>query len=157
MPGFDRGQLLFKFRYPILILLLGLILIGGEYLFFKSGMNFSGTKVEVLGSSTGNLAANISGNSNASGSAVLVVEISGEVISPGVYKLPSGSRVDDLLIAAGEFSANDDMIWTDRYLNRAAKISDGQNIYPWSWPAVEWHDCQRRKWGSNYIIIKFIR
>jgi competence protein ComEA len=127
MQGFDSGELLTKFRYPILILLIGTILIGGGIFFYKSGLNFGGTKVEVLGSTTENSSADVSGS--ASGSGELVVEISGEVINPGVYKLPNGSRVDDLLIVAGGFSANADRAWTDRYLNRAAKITDGQKVY----------------------------
>jgi len=50
MHGFDYKELFFKFRYPILILFAGLILVGGEFLFFKSGFVSDGTKVEVLDS-----------------------------------------------------------------------------------------------------------
>jgi competence protein ComEA len=59
----------------------------------------------------------------------ITVEIAGEVLSPGVYKLPRESRVDDLLVAAGGFSADADRGWTDKYLNRAAKLTDGQKVY----------------------------
>jgi protein involved in polysaccharide export with SLBB domain len=31
----------------------------------------------------------------------ITVDISGEVINPGVYKLPDGGRIGDLLVAAG--------------------------------------------------------
>jgi len=59
----------------------------------------------------------------------LVVEISGEVIKPGVYKLPAGSRIDDLLIASGGLSGNADRELVAKNINRAAKLVDGQKIY----------------------------
>jgi competence protein ComEA len=48
---------------------------------------------------------------------------------PGVYKLVSGSRVDDLLVLSGGFSSDANRVWTDKYLNRAAKLTDGQKVY----------------------------
>ena len=104
-------------RYLLLLGFIGLILVGGGIFFFKSGLNSGGTKVEVLNAETSDNLKNIT------------AEISGEVVRPGVYKLPDGSRIDDLLIAAGGFSVNADRVWTDKYLNRAAKIIDGQKIY----------------------------
>jgi len=59
----------------------------------------------------------------------ITAEIAGEVIKPGVYKLPVGSRVDDLLTVSGGFSAGADRVWTDQYLNWAAKLTDGQKVY----------------------------
>lgn len=119
MDGFNYRELLSKFRYPLLIFLIGMVLVLGGVFFFKSGLSFSGTKVEVL---TDGVEENDSSKS-------ITAEISGEVISPGVYKLSSDARVDDLLIAAGGFSQRADREWTDKYLNRAAKVSDGQKIY----------------------------
>jgi competence protein ComEA len=121
MQSFDYKELITKFRYPILILLSGLILMGGGYFFFKSGPGTSGTKVEVLGNSTENSATD--------SAKIITVEISGAVITPGVYKLPDGSRINDLLVVAGGFSGKADRTWTDKYLNRAAKITDGQKVY----------------------------
>ena len=118
MVGFDYRQLLIKFRYPLLIFLVGLILITGEIFFFKSGLSSPSTKVEVLNAETQN--DNLKN---------VTIEISGEVLKPGVYKLPDGSRIDDLLIAAGGFSNKADRVWTDKYLNRAAKLTDGQKVY----------------------------
>ena len=114
--GFD-GFLL-KYRYQFLLILLGLILVGGGYLFFKKSADISPTKVEILSHSTDD--PEVLG---------ITAEISGAVINPGVYKLPAESRIDDLLIAAGGFSADADRVWTDKYLNRAAKLTDGQKIY----------------------------
>lgn len=70
-------------------------------------------------------------NATASGqiSGEITVEIAGEILKPGVYKLPAGSRIDDLLVTAGSFSVGADGVWTDKYLNRAAKLTDRQKVY----------------------------
>ena len=87
-------------------------------MFFKKSFNFSSTKVEVLQTSTGTREG-----------VEITAEISGAVISPGVYKFSDSARIDDLLIAAGGFSGDADRIWSDKYLNRAAKLTDGQKVY----------------------------
>ena len=115
-PALD--ELLLKYRYPLLILTLGLILTACGAFFIKSGLLSSPTKVEVLEATT---------SGQAKGE--MVAEITGEVINPGVYRLPPGSRVDDLLVAAGGFSADADRVWTDKFLNRAARITDGQKVF----------------------------
>jgi len=58
-----------------------------------------------------------------------VIEVSGAVETPGVYKLSTNARVEDALIAAGGISADADRNWMEKTLNRAAKITDGQKIY----------------------------
>lgn len=105
-------------RALVLLGTIGLILIAVGIFFFRSGMNFGGTKVEVLSESD-----EINNTEN------ITVEIAGEVIKPGVYKLSDGSRIDDLLVVAGGLTSDADRIWTDKYLNRAAKITDGQKVY----------------------------
>lgn len=117
MQGFDYNELLFKFRYPLLVLLLGLILAGVGVFVFKSGFT-SSTKVEVLNNSTQN-----------QGVDKITVEIAGAVINPGVYKLAPGARIEDLLTASGGLSEDADRSWTDKYLNRAARLTDGQKIF----------------------------
>ena len=66
---------------------------------------------------------------NASQSAMIVVDVEGAVISPGVYNLPGNSRVKDALIASGGISAGADKLWISKNLNLALKISDGAKIY----------------------------
>lgn len=117
MQSFDLDELFVKYRYPLLILLVGFILLTTGILFFKS-WGLPGTKVEVLSTST----------QNGEGQE-LTVEISGSVITPGVYKFPGGARIDDLIIKAGGFSLNADRSWTEKYLNRAAKLTDGQKVF----------------------------
>jgi competence protein ComEA len=59
----------------------------------------------------------------------LVVDIEGGVISPGIHRLPAGSRVADALAAAGGFAEGADLAAAARSLNLAAAIVDGQQIY----------------------------
>jgi competence protein ComEA len=117
MQGFDIDDILIRFRLPLIILMTGLILFGGGIFLAKVGNPLSATKLEVLEM----------GETGASED--LTVEISGEVTNPGVYRLAENSRIEDLLIASGGFSTDADQGWTDKYLNRAAKLSDGQKIY----------------------------
>lgn len=55
----------------------------------------------------------------------VVVAAAGAVVHPGVYKLPAGSRVIDVVAAAGGANADADL---DR-VNLAAKVTDGQRVY----------------------------
>lgn len=111
---------LFKNRYLILVVLSGLILIVLGYIFSKNVEGLpSSSKIEVLDAS-----------SEVKDDVIeLVVEISGEVQNPGVYKLPAGSRIDDLLIASGGLSQNADRELVAKNINRAAKLFDGQKLY----------------------------
>ncbi|QQG41603.1 MAG: ComEA family DNA-binding protein [Candidatus Woesebacteria bacterium] len=118
MHSFNIDELLNRFRYPLLIFLGGLIATGAGVFFFKSGLVSPSTKVEVLSGSTDNSTVG-----------EIIVEIAGEVVKPGVYKLPGDSRIEDLLVISNGFSVNADRVWTDKYLNRAAKLTDGQKVY----------------------------
>ncbi|OGG22208.1 hypothetical protein A3D03_04625 [Candidatus Gottesmanbacteria bacterium RIFCSPHIGHO2_02_FULL_40_13] len=59
----------------------------------------------------------------------IAFDIEGAVEKPGLYQLDEGTRVDDILILAGGFSANADREWAEKSLNRAAKLIDGGKIY----------------------------
>ena len=54
----------------------------------------------------------------------LIVQVAGEVANPGVYRLEKGSRVLDVIQAAGGFSASADA----DSINQAALLLDGQKI-----------------------------
>jgi competence protein ComEA len=59
-----------------------------------------------------------------SGGTDVVVDVAGAVQDPGVYRLPSGSRVVDALVRAGGPS-NGAML---EAINRAARLVDGQQV-----------------------------
>lgn len=59
-----------------------------------------------------------------SSSSRLLVDVSGEVRRPGVYKLPAGARVNDALIEAGGATGKADLT----LINRAATLTDGQQV-----------------------------
>lgn len=54
----------------------------------------------------------------------MVVYIAGEVVNPGVFPLPQGSRVNDVVIAAGGLTEKANSI----PINLAEKLRDGQKI-----------------------------
>ena len=119
LNNFHFDEFLFKYRWSLTLLLIGLILIGLGVFIAKDSVNLSSTEVEVLDSNTSSLEE----------VSEIVVEVSGAVESPGVFSFPSGARIENALIASGGISANADRIWIEKYLNRAAKIIDGQKIY----------------------------
>ena len=124
--GFDLDDFFEKNRIPIILLLIGFILIGlGLIIFKKDVFNLSSNKIEVLEDEN---KTNKNDGSD-SGIGILVVEVAGAVEKPGVYKFRSGDRVDDALIAAGGLSADCDRNWVEKYVNRAAKLVDGQKLY----------------------------
>ncbi len=55
----------------------------------------------------------------------LIIDVTGEVVSPGVYELPAGSRVIDAIRAAGGAKAKAAL----SELNLARVIKDGEQIY----------------------------
>jgi competence protein ComEA len=57
--------------------------------------------------------------------ALVIVDVRGAVSKPGVYTLPVGSRVQDVLAQAGGTSSNADT----RPLNLARKLNDGEQLY----------------------------
>ena len=108
--------LLYRYRYFIISLVLGMVFLVAGYIIFNSKV-FEGTKIEVLGTTEAEIEND------------LVIEISGSVEKPGVYKLKFDSRVDDLLILAGGLSALADRLWVEKNINRALKLVDGQKVY----------------------------
>jgi len=73
----------------------------------------------------GGSAGSATSTSTTSAVADLVVQAAGSVVRPGVYRLAPGSRVDDLVTAAGGFGPGAD---PDR-VNLAAPLADGVRVW----------------------------
>lgn len=54
----------------------------------------------------------------------IVVDLRGEVVKPGVYQLPAGSRLDDAIVAAGGLTEDADLT----QLNLAERLQDGSIV-----------------------------
>ena len=59
---------------------------------------------------------------------LLVVDVEGAVLRPGIIELPVGSRVADAIEAAGGYSAEADLGAAAAHVNLAAPLRDGQQI-----------------------------
>src|SRR5690606_36539781 len=63
----------------------------------------------------------IIGETTESQRGVFVVEVSGAVVSPGVYEIEEGKRIEEAIEVAGGLTESADTIWISKVLNRAAK------------------------------------
>lgn len=106
-------------KYVVSFFLLGLLFLGLGIFLYKAGL-FEEAKVEVV---------ETRGVGGSDGESQVVVEVAGAVEKPGVYRLDSVSRVEDLLVEAGGLAGEADREWASKNLNRAAKLVDGQKIY----------------------------
>ena len=112
--GFDLGGS--KPRLIVLVLFFaGLFVLAlGAGLFFFKNQGSSG-EIEIL-SAHSNDPINQS---------EIVVHVDGAVANPGVYDVPTGSRVTDVIGAAGGLTDDADQT----KINLAAKVADGSKVY----------------------------
>jgi competence protein ComEA len=101
-------------------------LFGSESLMAKSSEGYSS---DGLSSNVSEIdSAGLSTNTN------LLVDLSGAVVNPGVYELPPGSRVRDLLGESGGIVPEANSEWVMKKLNLAEEVVDKQKIYiPFDW------------------------
>ena len=69
-----------------------------------------------------------SGSTVALASALVVVDVEGAVLRPGVIELPTGSRVADAIEAAGGYGPDADLVAAAAQVNLAATLRDGQQV-----------------------------
>lgn len=103
-----------KFKIPIALSLLGIVLIIGGL--FASGLNQQQPK-------------DFPKQSMVDSQKMISVDVSGAVNKPGVYQLIMGSRIEEAISAAGGFSETANGEYISKYLNMAQKLSDGSKIY----------------------------
>jgi competence protein ComEA len=114
----------------------GAVLLAVAAFFLAFGSSSGGT-VSVDGGSALRTAASDSGDPSGSSAdplgavgadPVLVVEIGGAIENPGVFRLPPGSRIGDLVKAAGGYSPRVDADRAGRELKLAAPLHDGDQV-----------------------------
>lgn len=59
----------------------------------------------------------------------IYIDVSGAVVSPGLYELATDARIHDALVAAGGLSESADRAWVAKMVNLAAKVGDGSKLY----------------------------
>ena len=109
MPELSRSQLLVYAAIAVAV-----IVIGARWIRSSGAPSAGGTELSFAADSA----------HEAEGTRDVVVHVAGAVERPGVYRLPTGSRVTDAVRRAGGFAgaANQDGI------NLAARLSDGQQV-----------------------------
>ncbi|MFA6518277.1 MAG: ComEA family DNA-binding protein [Candidatus Shapirobacteria bacterium] len=103
----------------MLVLGLGLI-VAGMAINLKSSNTSQSKKLEII-------KAGVSATPTPASS--FLVDVSGEVIRPGVYKLGGEARINDVLVASGGLTAKADREWVEANINRAEKVRDGMKIF----------------------------
>jgi competence protein ComEA len=107
------------------------LVVGAFVMAFGSGaagsVTLDGGQGLAPGPSTAAAASDPAG-AGSGASTTLVVEIVGAVERPGVFRLPDGARIGDLVAAAGGYGARVDAERAGRELNLAALLHDGDQV-----------------------------
>lgn len=113
MPELSRNQVVVYAAIAVALLLVGARAIRGE----------DSTDTSFAAADSG--AASASGSFSVGGeSGDLVVDVTGAVRRPGVYRMPAGSRVDDAVTRAGGPTGKAEL----EAVNLAARLADGQQV-----------------------------
>lgn len=112
MPEMSRSQVVVYAAVAVALLLVGARAIRGE----------GGTETSFA-AGTGGGAGGASFSVTGAGGEV-VVDVTGAVRRPGVYRMPAGSRVDDAIARAGGAAPGAAL----EAINRAARLADGQQV-----------------------------
>lgn len=107
-------QNLEKFKLPIALSLVGLVLIVGGV--FASGINKAKPKSFPKASLV-------------ESTKTISVDVSGAVKTPAVYRLKEDARIEDAVAAAGGFAVTANQEYISKSLNLAQKLSDGSKVY----------------------------
>jgi competence protein ComEA len=114
MPELGRNQVVVYAAIAVALLLVGARAIRGE-----GGADASFAASETHGFPSAGGGFSIGGESGD-----LVVDVTGAVRRPGVYRMPAGSRVDDAVTRAGGPTGRAEL----EAVNLAARLADGQQV-----------------------------
>jgi competence protein ComEA len=117
MPELSRTQVVVYGAIAVALLLVGARAIRAE----GGGGEPFGAQAGAATAATGEGEAGFSLDGQAGD---LVVDVTGAVRDPGVYRLPAGSRVEDAVRRAGGATAEAEL----EAVNRAARLADGQQV-----------------------------
>jgi competence protein ComEA len=117
MPDLSRSQIALYGAVAVLLLLLGARAIRAE------GSSSSSTSSSFSSSGGGGKLSFGSGSGSGGGGDV-VVDVTGAVARPGVYRLPAGARVTDAVDRAGGATGAAML----EAVNLAARLADGQQV-----------------------------
>jgi competence protein ComEA len=112
MPEMSRSQVVVYAAVAVALLLVGARAIRGE-----------GGAETSFAAGTGGGSGGASFSVTGAGGGV-VVDVTGAVRSPGVYRMPAGSRVEDAIARAGGATPGAAL----EAINRAARLADGQQV-----------------------------
>lgn len=113
MPDLSRSQVVVYAAVAVALLLVGARAIRGE------GGTDRSFAAESSSQGGGGQGFSISGQGGD-----LVVDVTGAVQRPGVYRMPAGSRVNDAVIRAGGAAPRAEL----EVVNLAARLADGQQV-----------------------------
>jgi competence protein ComEA len=127
--GLDRKRLLAYAAIAVVVLAVGVRYLLAQHGGGSTTQGVVLTQPSTVASSTstsavGGETAGPAASSQPSTAPDLVVDICGAVARPGVYRLPAGARVCDLLGAAGGATSQAEL----SAVNLAAKLTDGQQV-----------------------------
>ncbi|MFL5896867.1 MAG: helix-hairpin-helix domain-containing protein [Solirubrobacterales bacterium] len=111
MPELSRTQIITYGALAVTLLLLGARAIRGE----------GGAEPSFAAAEGGSSAKSFSISGQGGD---LVVDVTGAVRRPGVYRMPAGSRVNDAVLRAGGAAAKAEL----EAVNLAARLADGQQV-----------------------------
>ena len=107
------------------VVVAAVVLAGGAFAMAVASGSGDGVRVDAV---DGAALPSASGGADVTG-APLVVEVSGAVAHPGVYRVPGGARVADAIEAAGGYGPRIDTARSTQELDLVAALTDGARIH----------------------------
>lgn len=114
-------------KLAISLFLISLLLLGGGLIVYVS--QFHPLQKDEIIFDLSSSEQKVATTPEISSQSLIIVDVSGGVMGPGVYTLAITSRLQDAIIAAGGLSAEADTSQIAKRLNLASKLVDGQKIY----------------------------